>query len=425
MRSQVVNIVLFSGLFSGLLCGLCAPSRANTSTAALSVGHAVLAQAAETVPKAAPAGAADPRLSTVPIAPKTYIALLLPLLSDSLGPASEAIRAGFLAAYDRESDQVVVNVIETGDASADILGSYATALRTNDMIVGPLSRAAVTALAQSATLNKPTIALNQPEPRDAEGGQDAPLPENMLVMGLSVEDEARQVARWAAADKPLGKAFVLSTGQGWQRRAAKAFVAQWQHDGLVAQSVEISVSSGYLSASGMAQLRARMQTEKPALLFVALDGAQTRQVRDTIGHELPIYGTSQVNGAILQAQDAESVLRMDGVRLLDLPWQLQTDHPAVMVYPHLVHAVDQKPNADLERLYALGIDAYRVAREIALKHATQFAIDGVTGKLTVSFGNGVAHFERQEMPAIYRGGLLEPLNSPAYPIAPPNPINPP
>ena len=92
---------------------------------------------------------------------------------------------------------------------------------------------------------------------------------------------------------------------------------------------------------------------------------------------------------------------LDGVRLLDLPWQVQRDHPAVMVYPHPVQA----GTADMERLYALGIDAYRVAREISRKPAGRFSIDGVTGRLTVDFGQGPARFERVEQPAVFQHGV--------------------
>jgi outer membrane PBP1 activator LpoA protein len=99
---------------------------------------------------------------------------------------------------------------------------------------------------------------------------------------------------------------------------------------------------------------------------------------------------------------------MNGVRLIDMPWQLQPDHTAVMVYPRPVVNPDQKRSPDMERLYALGIDAYRVAREIALSRPS-FELDGVTGKLKVSFGRGAARFQRIEPTAVYRDGMVVPL----------------
>jgi outer membrane PBP1 activator LpoA protein len=97
--------------------------------------------------------------------------------------------------------------------------------------------------------------------------------------------------------------------------------------------------------------------------------------------------------------------------LLDIPWQLQADHPAVMVYPRLAGNADQKPSADLERLYALGIDAYRVAREIASKR-TSFELDGVTGKLKVNFDTEAPVFQRTEQQAVYRRGSVMAVTDP-------------
>ena len=84
-----------------------------------------------------------------------------------------------------------------------------------------------------------------------------------------------------------------------------------------------------------------------------------------------------------------------------------------MIYPRLGNEI--KPPADNERLYALGIDAYRIAREILLGHSSSFKIDGVTGRLAVQFARGSANpnrtlprFERQLLPAVYRTGNLQP-----------------
>jgi outer membrane PBP1 activator LpoA protein len=97
------------------------------------------------------------------------------------------------------------------------------------------------------------------------------------------------------------------------------------------------------------------------------------------------------------------------VRLLDIPWQLEADHPAVMVYPRLIVPVDKKRSTDMDRLYALGIDAYRVARLVAMQRK-QFELDGVTGKLIVGFNKDSAHFERIEAQAIFRDGIATALD---------------
>ncbi|MGZ5817718.1 MAG: penicillin-binding protein activator, partial [Burkholderiaceae bacterium] len=165
------------------------------------------------------------------------------------------------------------------------------------------------------------------------------------------------------------------------------------------------------SASSMEKLKVRIQTEKPALVFAALDAQQASQLRMVLGNDVPMYGTSQINGLTLsERQTAAPMLEMNNVRLIDIPWQLQPDHLAVMSYPPLRMKENQQRRADLQRLYALGIDAYRVAREIAAQHS-DFTIDGVTGALTISFGKGTPSFKRIEQPVMYRKGRLVPVET--------------
>ncbi|MFC3376185.1 penicillin-binding protein activator [Rugamonas sp. CCM 8940] len=335
----------------------------------------------------------------------TRIALLLPLRSEALGQASAALRDGFMAAWERDRDGIAVTVIETGDVAQDVLANYADALQRQDLVVGPLSRSAVGAVAASALVAKPTIALNYPEGHG--GAAETALPPQMLAMGLSIEEEARQAAQWAGTEHPNSSALVVATATPWQRRSAAAFVAQWQRLGRPVRLVELTAPNGYLSDPELVQLRARVQGEAPDLVFAALGADQTRQLRAALGSELPLYGTSALNpGNGSNFPDQE----LDGVRLLDLPWQIQRDHPAVMVYPRPPQTQERRPGAaDLERLYALGIDAFRVARQIARQPSGRFVLDGVTGRLAVSFGQGTASFERVEQAAVYKNGVPQPV----------------
>lgn len=387
-------------LACSMLMGLYLPAHANTNA------PAAAPDASAQSPAQAPAAGSGVEVSAVDLSTtrKTFsVALLLPLRSEILREPAEVLRSGFFAAHERDRNGIAVNVIETGDSAQDILSGYKAAAALNDIVVGPLSRTGVTAVAQSAAVDRPTIALTSPETGDAASMQ---LPPNLLVMGLSIEDEARQVAGWADKASGAGKALVLFTKPAWQRRAATAFEAEWHHRGMEAELIEIAANDGFLNGRTLLQLKKQIESEKPVALFLALDARQARQVRAIIGKDVPLYGTSQLNPFVLTDRaDRERTDDMDGARLLDIPWQLQADHPAVMVYPRLVPNADERRSADLERLYALGIDAYRVAHEIAAGR-TQFELDGVTGKLAVRFDRGSAHFERVEQPAVYRGGVV-------------------
>ena len=137
-------------------------------------------------------------------------------------------------------------------------------------------------------------------------------------------------------------------------------------------------------------------------------GARIACLRSAIGSELPFYATSSVNpGGDAGAMIADLV----GVRLLDLPWEVQPGHPAAMVYPRMIQAGGATGGAsgpsgslDMDRLYALGIDSFRIAREISSRPPGSFSLDGVTGNLTIDFGRGPARFKRVQRAAIYQGG---------------------
>jgi outer membrane PBP1 activator LpoA protein len=80
-----------------------------------------------------------------------------------------------------------------------------------------------------------------------------------------------------------------------------------------------------------------------------------------------------------------------------------------MAYPQPVSRDEMRISADMERVYALGIDAFRIASEIARQPQRRFQLDGVTGQLTIDFGTGPSWFERIEVPAEYRNGVLAPV----------------
>ncbi|MBB3213585.1 hypothetical protein FHW67_002883 [Herbaspirillum sp. Sphag1AN] len=350
------------------------------------------------------------------------VTLLLPLRSPLFAAAANAVRGGFLSAAQHKHGKLQINIVETGDDVQEILASYRDAATKSDIIVGPLSRSAVTALAQSSSVIKPTVALAQPDVAEP------PLPPQLLFIGLSIEDEARQIALWTERDKRPGKIFTISTSIAWQRRAAKAYADQAQRIGMAVESLELSLPNGSISQSGLAQLRQRIQAEKPALLFVALDAIQTIQLRDAVGNDLPLYGTSQLNPLTLDSRLKSSAKasaaadkaslpaddrfpELNGVHLVDMPWQLEQENAIVITYQRARPASNEvRSNADIERLYALGIDAYRIANQIAQQHSG-FDVDGVTGQIYVNMDRSATYFQRRETQAVYQDGVVVPLSS--------------
>jgi outer membrane PBP1 activator LpoA protein len=139
-----------------------------------------------------------------------------------------------------------------------------------------------------------------------------------------------------------------------------------------------------------------LSSEPPQLVYAALDANGLRQVRMAIGTSLPTYGTASVNPGL----DMSSVpAELAGVRFLDLPWTVQPDHPAVAGYPRWSAG---SQGLDPQRLYALGIDAYRIARELAQRPTGSFELDGATGRLSVNMGQGERAFRRVETGVVVR-----------------------
>jgi uncharacterized protein len=338
----------------------------------------------------------EPAPPPPPSATPIRIALLLPMRSSTLATAAEAVRAGFMAGMERDGTGFKAEVVSTGDAPRDVLDAYARAAVASDIIVGPLARSAVAALADSDAVTRPTVVLSVPEGRAA-------VPRGMLVVGLSVEDEARQVAEWAAREHPHGRALILTGGAAWAQRAAGAFEARWSQLGHTNQ--RFPVPSGEGGKAAIEELKQKLDIDPPDLLFAALDSAALRPVRARAGATIPCYGGGPANPGRSTAPDEPG---LDGVRILDLPWIVLPDHPAVMVYPRPLNT--EQP-LDMDRLYALGIDAFRVARELALRDGAPFGMDGVTGRLDVVSGaGGQLQLQRREAAVVVRAGAFEPVD---------------
>lgn len=146
-------------------------------------------------------------------------------------------------------------------------------------------------------------------------------------------------------------------------------------------------------------------------VFLALGAREASLIRPRIPRGIAIFGTSLLNVGDPAASPAASALAFDleGVRFIDMPWILQPDHPAVMVYPPAVSIQGRPMTLENARLYALGIDAYRVA-QMWMKGdrccENRFELDGVTGRLRVDRAQSV-RVERIPMSAVYRNGAIE------------------
>jgi hypothetical protein len=289
-----------------------------------------------------------------------HIALILPLRSPVFGRAAEALQLGFLSAAEQQPNALPVRVYSANDEKFEVDALYRLALEQGALAVaGPLTRNGVAALAANPALPVPTLALNVLEMERTD---------QLYSFGLPPELEARQAAQWAASSGLL-TATVVRTDSALSKRLAQAFEEEWQRTGGV-------LWPEIVYEGDPSEIRL-LGGEAGSMVFMAAEPDQARLIRPYIFADIPVYTTSQVftgNGNNLVNYD------LGEVRFYDMPWVMQPDHPAVMVYPR----VEPPYSMDMERLYALGIDAYRML-QVLYHHNTSNALplDGVTGKLTL------------------------------------------
>ncbi len=298
-----------------------------------------------------------PAVSTVP-----HIALILPLQSPTFGQAAEIVKEGFVAATMREQPlPLTIRIYSATDDPLDVLITYHQALDAGAvLIVGPLTRNGVSALASSHVVEVPTLALNV-------GNSDMGYPSNLYLFGLQMENEAQQIAELAMAENKR-HAIIINDGRPLSLRLKTAFSARWLAEyGNTAESVQYENDPEVLT-----QLRAHTRGENN-IIFLAVDAEKSRLIRSYLNPTTPVYATSQL---FVNHDDSLFNNDLNGIQFMDMPWLIQPDHPGVMAY----RTAEQSRSADMERLYALGIDAFRLmALMLEAQTAQEIAFDGVTG----------------------------------------------
>ncbi|MGH8443420.1 MAG: penicillin-binding protein activator [Nevskiaceae bacterium] len=307
------------------------------------------------------------------------VALLLPL-SGPHSAGAETVRDGFLAAWygarGTQSAAPSVQVYDTGATPDTLMAAYGKALDAGaEFLVGPLTREDVTTLAGSSRLPVPTLALNYLDP-----GKPAPF--NLFQWGLAPEDEARQAAERAIADRQ-GRAVVLVPEGDWGARVLNAYRERYEAlGGRILQAGTYNAAERDYSEPIRALLALNASEERHRALtnvlgvqtqfqprrrddldvvFIAARPEQAKllapQLRFHRTGELPVYATAQVyDGDELPAD-------LNGLRFCDMPWMTAKDGEAAELRGQLRALFPTRPR-EYTRLLALGHDAYLLVQLI-------------------------------------------------------------
>ncbi|MEN9726912.1 MAG: hypothetical protein RL434_1278 [Pseudomonadota bacterium] len=332
--------------------------------------------------------------------PLRRVALLLPLQGE-LAPYATAVRDGFNAMRLASADNGL-EIVFYDAAAADAVARYQEAVKAGaQLVIGPLDKPGVEALARLAERPVPVLALNSPAtPPVAGGAMPGSLPA-FSWFALTPEDDAVDLARQAWGDGHRRIAtLVANTDLGSRTRAA--FVSAWeQRGGVVVEDARYTGSAEAYKAAirktfSLAQSEARAafirrSLNRPVIfeprarvdvdaVMLSADPVNARQIIPQFRYlgvdHLPIYATSQIYAG---RPDAQADADLEGVIFGARPFDL-SPHPVPL--SGLFGQYWPRADSGTRQLFAFGMDAYLLSRALpALATDPTRNLNGATGTL--------------------------------------------
>lgn len=314
----------------------------------------------------------------------TNIVLLLPL-QGPLGAQGNTVRDGFLNAYYEagKKSQQTVSFIDTSK-TANMSALYQQAIAQGaDTIVGPLTKEQVSTLLKQSSFPALTLALNYTDVGFVS------LPTNFYEYGLSVSDEAQQMAE-KAMQMGGTRALLIAPQNEWGERITKPLIARYQSlGGNMVDSLYYTPGTNLSeSIATLLHIDTKADTEKTRggtdkktleqqrrqdfnVVFVVAQPQIARQIVPSLKYyyvnNIPIIASSAIYTG---SPDPQKDSDLNGVYFCDIPWVLKSHHASTQ--------------SD-SRLYAVGIDSYTVSNNIPrLQQIPNFPIYGATGALTLT-----------------------------------------
>jgi outer membrane PBP1 activator LpoA protein len=272
------------------------------------------------------------------------------------------VKAGFLAAAAAAGSTARVRVIAHGDDG--VLPAFAVATESRPaLIVGPLTRDDVKSVLALAPQRPRVLVLNQ-----AEDG--SPLPDDVYALTLSIDSDATLLALQAHDDGVRAVATVVSDSP-LQRRFRAAFATTWEraggeplHDYRFDPNPEV-----------LRLLRHELAAHPADATLLAVNASDASIAKSFLPPG-PVYASSQIADGL-----PPTMLRdLEGVRYVEVPWLADPSSPALARLPR-----GDLGDPVLERLYALGLDAFAIAQMLSNPIAPdRVELDGATGHLSLT-----------------------------------------
>lgn len=345
------------------------------------------------------------------------IAILLPF-SGRFEAAANAIRDGIMAAYYeaniREDAPPVVRIYDS--AAGDINALYDNAvLNGAQLVIGPLEQSKIMDLSLRPELQVPTLALNRIN-------TEHEVPSGLFQFGLSLEDEAEQVAEQAWLDGHR-RAMVLAPSTSNGDRATTSFREKWlalggeitkdyrykdqrSYSNLVKRALKINESEQRRNAV-RALLGKPLEFEPRRrkdidFIFLYSHAAAARQLKPILAFhyagDIPVYAVRNIYSG---KEDVKQNRDLNDIRFTTLPWFFDD---TLAEKRSIIQNINTK---NYQFLYALGVDAYHIHPRLRqLKEVKQAHFYGTTGTLQLDENQKV---RREQIWAKFKSGRAIPV----------------
>lgn len=328
------------------------------------------------------------------------IAVLLPE-QGRFAAIGGSVRDGLIAAWqERPEPRPKLRFYDSGENPEDVLSAVDRALSDGaTLILGPLRKTHVNALARYGAPEVPILTLNHMDP-------EVLPPRNIFQYGLAPEDEARAAVHRAAAEGQRRMLALLMQAE-WSDRLLSNIENAADEREVSLPEVQFLQAEDDLSAPIKALLNvdasesrhralsralgvrpefdATPRADAQAIFFIARE-REARQIAPRFAYyragELPVYTTALAwEGGIPVPEE------LRGLRICDMPWMM--DNPDAEWMPlrtQLAEDAERRFNR-FPRLFALGHDALLMALQFQQGWVPGEAFPGATGYLQLT-GNG-------------------------------------
>jgi len=352
------------------------------------------------------------------------IAVLLPV-DGPFVEAAKAIKQGIIAAHYASGSSAKLHFLDVNTDSvsgiSNVRQQYDEAVaRGASVVIGPLQKASVDAVATLPELPVPVLALNRIDERMSRP--------NLYQFGLAPEDDAVAIADYARRQGYQHAVMLIPRGD-WGDRVGQAFRDAWRNQGgsVISQAsysesendfrdtliplMGLDVSEQrYRALKNVVGRSMEFEPQRRQDIDFAFILARPLKARQLVSQlkfhrsgSLPLLATSH---AYAGYADPQQDIDLNDLYITDIPWMFSSENNQDPAYQALQG--QSEAMGGLLRLYAMGVDAYRLLPELNQLSADETLVyQGATGQLSV---NELGQVQREMQWGRFRQGSIQPVN---------------